>query len=89
MWRGGCRLDLSVSAPFVWRCLSGSEWSKPERQHRFTESRPYGLLPEPSARNTYQLTDEYIMAASDDVAEQLSKAGVRLAFILNKALRKQ
>ncbi|HMK24160.1 MAG TPA: hypothetical protein VK466_17650, partial [Terriglobales bacterium] len=22
-WRGGFRLDLSVSAPFVWRCLSG------------------------------------------------------------------
>ena len=21
-WRGGFRLDLSVSAPFVWRCLS-------------------------------------------------------------------
>src|SRR5882762_590400 len=24
MWRGGCRSDISVSAPFVWRCLSGS-----------------------------------------------------------------
>ncbi len=22
MWRGGFRLDISVSAPFVWRCLS-------------------------------------------------------------------
>src|SRR5271157_3472907 len=22
MWRGGFRLDLSVSASFVWRCLS-------------------------------------------------------------------
>src|SRR5271157_5235455 len=21
MWRGGCRLDISVAAPFVWRCL--------------------------------------------------------------------
>ena len=24
MWCGGCRSDISVSAPFVWRCLSGS-----------------------------------------------------------------
>jgi hypothetical protein len=23
-WRGGCRSDISVSTPFVWRCLSGS-----------------------------------------------------------------
>ena len=24
MWRGGCRSNISVSAPFVWRCLTGS-----------------------------------------------------------------
>src|SRR5215467_15475666 len=24
MWRGGCRPNISVAAPFVWRCLSGS-----------------------------------------------------------------
>jgi len=24
VWRGGGRLSISVSAPFVWRCLSGS-----------------------------------------------------------------
>jgi hypothetical protein len=24
MWRGGNRLNISVAAPFVWRCLSGS-----------------------------------------------------------------
>jgi hypothetical protein len=23
MWRGFCRSDISVSVPFVWRCLSG------------------------------------------------------------------
>jgi hypothetical protein len=23
MWRGGFRLDISVAAPFVWRCLTG------------------------------------------------------------------
>ena len=24
MWRGGCRSNISVSASFVWRCLSGA-----------------------------------------------------------------
>ena len=24
VWRGGFRLSMSVAAPFVWRCLSGS-----------------------------------------------------------------
>src|ERR1700730_565863 len=24
MWRGGVRSPMSVAAPFVWRCLSGS-----------------------------------------------------------------
>src|ERR1700738_4464185 len=24
MWRGGCRPGISVAAPFVWRCLTGS-----------------------------------------------------------------
>src|SRR6202040_531839 len=24
MWRGGCRANISVAAPFVWRCLTGS-----------------------------------------------------------------
>src|SRR5208282_6796464 len=27
MWRGGVRSSMSVSAPFVWRCLSGSSRS--------------------------------------------------------------
>jgi hypothetical protein len=22
IWRASCRLDISVAAPFVWRCLS-------------------------------------------------------------------
>src|SRR5262249_44120736 len=35
MWRGGCRLNISVSAPFVWRCLSGSAVAPfPHSAHR-------------------------------------------------------
>jgi hypothetical protein len=48
----------------------------------------YGQLPAPNARGSYRLTDEYVTTATEDVSEQLSKPGVRLAFILNRALRK-
>src|SRR3974377_889695 len=35
MWRGGCRLTIAVSAPFVWRCLSGSAMAPfPHSAHR-------------------------------------------------------
>ena len=35
MWRGGSRFGLSVAAPFVWRCLSGSTMAPfPHPAHR-------------------------------------------------------
>ena len=35
MWRGGCRSNISVAAPFVWRCLSGSPMAPfPHPAHR-------------------------------------------------------
>ena len=35
MWRGGCRLNISVAASFVWRCLSGSTMAPfPHPAHR-------------------------------------------------------
>src|ERR1039457_6397240 len=35
MWRSGCRLNISFSAPFVWRCLSGSALTPfPHPAHR-------------------------------------------------------
>src|ERR1700694_5849780 len=35
MWRGGCRLNISVAASFVWRCLSGSALTPfPHPAHR-------------------------------------------------------
>ena len=35
MWRGSCRLNISVSASFVWRCLSGSAMTPfPHPAHR-------------------------------------------------------
>src|SRR5262249_12252090 len=35
MWRGGGRLGISVSAPFVWRCLTGAAMAPfPHPAHR-------------------------------------------------------
>src|SRR2546422_282200 len=35
MWRGGCRLNISVAASFVWRCLSDSAMAAfPHPAHR-------------------------------------------------------
>src|SRR5215831_17240344 len=35
MWRGICRSDISVSVPFVWRCLSGPSMAPfPHPAHR-------------------------------------------------------
>src|SRR5881409_3398861 len=35
MWRGDCRSNISVAAPFVWRCLTGSTMAPfPHPAHR-------------------------------------------------------
>src|SRR5437016_10090252 len=35
MWRGGCRSNITVAAPFVWRCLTGSTLAPfPHPAHR-------------------------------------------------------
>jgi S1/P1 Nuclease len=45
----------------------------------------YGLLPSPGDHGTYTLPPAYTEQAHQDVALQLSRAGVRLAFVLNQA----
>jgi hypothetical protein len=46
----------------------------------------YGLLPEPSATGIYVLDTRYIEAAVQDVRLQLSRAGARLALVLNRTI---
>jgi hypothetical protein len=57
MWRGCCRSNISVSAPFVWRCLSGSTMAPfPHPAHRTGQADfPHpalgqDLTPSPTAR---------------------------------------
>ncbi|HEX4153172.1 MAG TPA: S1/P1 nuclease [Steroidobacteraceae bacterium] len=47
----------------------------------------YGLLPPRSGKHRYELPESYVLDATQVTAAQLSKAGVRLAFVLNQALR--
>jgi hypothetical protein len=46
----------------------------------------YGLLPAPTTAHHHELAESYVVDATGITAEQLSKAGVRLAFVLNQAL---
>jgi nuclease S1 len=78
---------ISHTQASTWQSGLPSDWAM--ETFKVAQQDAYGMLPEPSARKSYRLTDEYITTASDDVAQQLSKAGVRLAFVLNKALGKQ
>jgi len=57
MWRGGGRLGISVSAPFVWRCLTGAALAPfPHPAHRTGRADfPHpalgqGFTPSPTAR---------------------------------------
>jgi hypothetical protein len=70
-----------------WETGKPSDWAV--ESFDVAKADAYGQLPAPSTRGTYRLTDEYVTTATDDVARQLSKAGMRLAFVLNNALRKR
>jgi hypothetical protein len=71
----------------VWQAGSASNWALDS--FKIAKVDVYGLLPEPSSSGSFRLPTEYVSRATSDVAVQLSKAGVRLAFVLNNALRKQ
>lgn len=67
-----------------WSAGTPTDWA----QESFAVGRDiaYGLLPPPNQRGSYRLPPSYTDAATQAVSEQLSKAGVRLAVVLNQAL---
>jgi hypothetical protein len=69
-----------------WAAGKPADWA--QEAFQIAKDDTYGELPTPNARHTFRLTDDYVTMATQDVSLQLSKAGVRLAFILNQALRK-
>ncbi len=68
-----------------WSSGTAVQWAMESfdvaRQHA------YGPLPAASSPNHYELSAQYISEATAQAGEQLSKAGVRLAYVLNESLR--
>jgi hypothetical protein len=68
--------------------FDGVQKQSSEQFHSHDSGRiAYGLLPAPTSTNHYSLPASYVTDAKSVVATQLSKAGVRLAFVLNNALK--
>ncbi len=67
-----------------WERGTPSDWAL--EAFKIAKDDAYGRLPMPNARGSFHLSPDYVAAARRDVALQLSRAGVRLAFLLNKAL---
>jgi hypothetical protein len=67
-----------------WSSGTPADWA----MEAFTLARrdAYELLQRPGDQGTYKLSPAYTEQAARDVALQLSRAGVRLAFVLNRAL---
>jgi hypothetical protein len=70
-----------------WRRGNPADWALDSFQIAKTDI--YGKLPAPDEKGSYHLPPEYVTMAEQDAAAQLSKAGVRLAYLLNQALAKK
>src|SRR2546430_310926 len=66
MWRVGCRLNISVAASFVWRCLSGSTMAPfPHPAHRTGQAD----FPHPALGQDFTLSRATPSAASEHLLE--------------------
>jgi S1/P1 Nuclease len=68
------------------RWSSGTPLDWAVETYGVAKAHTYGLLPPPTEGSYYRLPDVYVADATRVTLEQLSKAGVRLAFLLNRAL---
>lgn len=80
------RLIAGITAAQLaqWSAGSALDWAL--ETYSVAKAHTYGLLPAPEHADHYQLPDSYVRDATAVTAQQLSKAGVRLAFVLNQAL---
>ena len=68
----------------AWSQGSASDWA--QESFQIAKDQVYGKLPAPDSKGTYALDPEYVQNSTQIAGVQLSKAGVRLAAILNDAL---
>jgi len=81
------RLLARISAADIgaWRRGGAAEWAR--ESFSLARSVSYDALPRADARGHYRLPAAYVRGAVDAVQLQLSRAGVRLAAVLNRDLR--
>ena len=68
-----------------WSKGAPADWAM--ESFAVAQSHVYGPLPDRGARHRYELSSAYLEDATAVTAVQLDKAGVRLAWLLNQALR--
>lgn len=69
----------------AWARGSVADWAM--QSFALAQALAYGTLPPPDERGERRLSADYVALADDAVATQLSRAGVRLALVLNRALQ--
>jgi nuclease S1 len=68
----------------LWSTATPQLWAL--EAHQLGVDRAYGILEKPDASGTPILEDAYVDAAVKTAGVQLSRAGVRLAYVINEAL---
>jgi S1/P1 Nuclease len=76
---------ITVAKRTQWSKGVANDWAI--ETYAISKVNAYGPLPAAGADGTYTLPASYVTNAKGVVADQLSKAGVRLAFVLNDALK--
>lgn len=81
------RLLSQISAADVraWQRGGAADWAR--ESFSLAKALAYDPLPPPGARGSYRLSARYVRDAVSAVQLQLCRAGVRLAGVLNRALR--
>jgi len=76
--------DISANDRKHWASGTPQQWVM--EAHELGVSRAYGMVGNLDAQGNSIISDADVVKASQIVATQLSKAGVRLAYVLNEAL---
>ena len=76
--------DMTDAQRAQWAAGSAADWAR--ESFEVAKHHSYGLLSAADGANHYTLSAAYIADATRVTREQLSKAGVRLALVLNRAL---
>jgi hypothetical protein len=77
--------EITAAKRARWAAGSAADWAF--EAYSTAKAHTYGLLGAANGSGQYELSAVYVADATAVTAEQLSKAGVRLAFVLNRALQ--